>query len=276
MNLLAAIWDGLDKGTLANWATFVIAAIALLQPHAISLWNRYFRRPLVSVSLRPIGELGLFVGGHSVVLVGTAFVKNRSCVIKNIHLKVTREQDQATLELSWAAFRPLEFSADPNRQTLTLATATQVSPDSPLAFQLLFAPELGSADPHVDAIKAAAFQAHVRLYPEVQQAQPDLPNDALLAVVNGRVSQDKATRTEIQRYWQQLNDDYFWKPGKFKATMRLELGEGNADPIHLTFEVDSAGSQSLRANCIAISEGVVGPSGFLYSHVIRLEEGSSA
>ncbi len=172
----------LELGTVANWATAAIAILALLQPHLINLYKKYFGKPKLTARLMSDIELGYVQAGPTLNLIGTLVVENNGCFVDRIVLNVTRELDGAKLPTVWVAFRSLEMLFPPQPITAKVATGVQVTPENPYPFNIYFAKRL--IDPEASAaaerIQKLALDARPGVIARISSENPELPIDLFM------------------------------------------------------------------------------------------------
>lgn len=96
--------ENVNKMTTYEIITIIIAIIALVQPWAIALCRKFFSK--AEVSFIPSAKIKLYYNrsGAYIYLGGVIESKHKSTIVKNISVKLIRQNDKAELMMDWSSF----------------------------------------------------------------------------------------------------------------------------------------------------------------------------
>lgn len=243
-----------ELGTWAEWASFVIAVVALLQVWIIAIWKRYRPGRLAIYESGNI-EVGFSVFGSTISLRGSLRALHREVFITSAKLHVVRLKDKAESNFNWRLFRP--FSVDVSGKedaTVDPVAGFALTPATSFKYHIFFASDAFVAEfqPSADKLRdewpsffSTDLAAH---YPEKTATEVKAGSVEFEASLGRYLSTARPAAL-----WAELNHSFFWQPGDYSIELRVS---GEKLPKLATkswrFAVTPKDSDSMRLNTIGI------------------------
>ncbi len=252
-----------------GWS-FLVAAVALVQPWVIALWRRYFRRGDVRVYETRFGniEVGYTANGATLSLLFTARAVHREQFVRDISVTVIKERDKSHHRFEWRFFRPLTISPyPPYPEAMELPASFLLSPGQPRTLRIVFGdidvePEMRLISERVMAlweehrpmIEAGELDEEGRPYLGlVPPGDPSFPREAARSF-------DGMSKTPAYReILTALDRRCYWEPGRYNMTVTVTTTESAT--THATtfgFTLTERDSRSLRSNGDTIVRALLG------------------
>ncbi|HYE00610.1 MAG TPA: hypothetical protein VEH84_14600 [Alphaproteobacteria bacterium] len=245
----------------SEWLKLSIAVVALIQPWLIWIYKRFFQRTKIKVYQTGRIEIGFGMLGPSICIAGSLYAANRTFVTQNMKLRLTRERDNAMIDMSWIFFRDEKIDVNSGTSSsITAASAFPVEHGTAKFFNVMFR----------NNQIANTFENYLN---KIQGARNEY--DAL--VIQGKEDGDKLVdflfRNVNQNLTRPIDEELFWKPSRYNIDLIITTA-GSKRPImeHWTFEINEQESNTLRDNNIRIvlsACGLVQTFSFLYKEYSR-------
>jgi hypothetical protein len=251
-----------ELGTWAEWASFIIAVVALLQVWAIALWKRYRPGQLAIYESGNI-ELGFSVFGPTISLRGSLRALHREVFVTSAKLRVVRLKDKAESNFSWRFFRP--FSVDVSGKedsTVDPVAGFALTPATSFKYHIFFASDAFVAEfqPSADKVRdewPTFFSADLATHsPGKTGAQLPTGSVEFEASLGRYLNTAKPTAL-----WAELNHSFFWQSGDYLLELKVS-GEKLPKPATKLwrFAIAQTDSDSMRLNAIGILRALSGSS----------------
>jgi hypothetical protein len=224
---------------LKGWGSLIVATIALIQPWALALFRRLFRRGTIDIypSLRmEIGYAGL---GPTVGLTGTLRAVHKDHFVESIQLSVTKQKDDSHHEFDWILFRAGKFAigvGGGSEVTAELISSFMLTTAQPYRYNVLFqdAATQGEMRRHIEHIQAEWTKARTAAGPET----------AADAVFDALVKQGTFTES-----YTALDRLMYWEAGKYTLVILVNTARPEQAIIdEWQFELTEDDIKTLRLN----------------------------
>ena len=227
------------------WA-IVLSVIALLIPDIKWVHNRYIKK--IKIDFLPSGKITLFFNnsGAYISLGGVYDTKNKPATIKDISAQVIRESDNSTLSLTWSSFPSPVFRQVAGNYETSFETAHAFKAEADTLTPAFI--EFACATENMnDKIKA-------HLSPLVHAAVPITTNPNIQFLEAGNIFHELP---EFHTAELELNDEFFWKTGKYKLCLMTKYNNTSFTKTYL-FSLSDSDSKTLRSNIQGLLLNVLG------------------
>ena len=212
--------------TIYEIITAIVAAIALLQPWVIKLWNIIFRK--LKITLIPSGKIKLFYNrsGAYVQIGGVIEAKNQDTVIKDISAKIIRLCDNAELKMDWSSFTPPVYQSIAGNIVTTTETAhpfkVKANDLSPVFV------EFCNID---DSFLNHLAEIHNSLAVKAQSiANPTIPLEC--------ARQALKETPDYQSAKEELLESFYWKVSQYVLRISIRYGNNSVKDFSYKFSLD--------------------------------------
>lgn len=227
---------------LKNWATEIVAVIALLQPWVIAAWRRFVRRGAVEIYPTGTIEIGYSGFGATIGLQGTLRARDRDLFICLIHLELVRERDQYRREFEWGLFRSFRVIVGrPQELALALPAGFMLITSQPFRYNIQF--------------HDLDLQGDIRpLLEQLQQAWVQAT-----AAPGGMVYDQFAMTPQHVGAYTEVNRRCYWEVGTYRLTLSVETARPDRHFEQTwSFELSQQDVNRLRLNPIVVLWEVCG------------------
>ncbi|HKG48339.1 MAG TPA: hypothetical protein VKB02_16500 [Pyrinomonadaceae bacterium] len=214
---------------IETW-TFIVAAIALLQPWCIAVYKRLVKAGKIDIYETASPEIGFSAFGPTIGLFGTLRARDRELFIRIAELEVLRIDDKWHRQFDWIAFRPLTtvVGRPTNELEVTLPASFMINPSQPHPYNILFSdPEIrGNIQTVLIPLKEQwtsylfnLAKIKTVLARPVERQQAELMKIAQEAFTD--FARDRAYSEALER----LHALFPWRPGTYAVTLIARTAE---------------------------------------------------
>lgn len=214
----------------------VIAVIALLQPWIIKFYNHFLRK--ICVSFIPSAQIKLYYNrsGAYVYLGGVIESKNQAAVIKDISVKVIRQNDKAELKLDWSSFMVPVFQSVGGNAVTTSEIARP------------FKVEAGSLYPVFVEFASVDTQENNRR----SEIYSTMTTEAFNIIQpNVTIEQAKKMLVSLQNYQDfrdELLQNFYWKEADYIIELTITYNESKTKQYRYKFSIDADEAVAFKEN----------------------------
>ena len=214
----------------------ILAALAIIIPALKWAYDKWIKK--LSLTFLPSGTMTLFhnKSGSYLSLGGVYSAKNKSAIIKEINALVIRESDNANLEMTWSTFSSPVFKKVAGNYESSFETAHPFKVDSD-SLEPVFVEYTNSKEnltEKTDLILKPVYDVAMMILSS--------PNIDIISADNQVKNTQEAKKALIA-----LNDDFFWKPGKYKLEMITYFNDSQMRDMY-EFDISNQESENLRRN----------------------------
>ena len=214
----------------------ILAFFALVQPWIIKWWMSYFN-PLKLSFIRP-KKISLFYNksGSYVYIDGVIESKNRSIVVRDIEVKIVRDNNKTELNLDWSTFRAPVFQQIGNNSVVTneVAHPFVIAKDTLIPVYTEFA--LANQD-EVDQLEC------------VYNEMATLTMRLVESISNyDQVKAELEASDVYKRNREKLLENFYWKEGKYYMDLIITYNDDNKKTFRFCFDLNGHDSARLKAN----------------------------
>ena len=214
----------------------VIAVIALLQPWIIKFCNRFLRK--ICVSFIPSAQIKLYYNrsGAYVYLGGVIEAKNQIAVVKDISVKVIRQNDKAELKLDWSSFvAPIFQSVGGN----AVSTSEIARP---------FMVEVGSLYPVFVEFASVNTQENDRLAEIYSIIAAEAFSITQSDVTLAQAKQRLADSQNYKNFRDELLQNFYWKEADYIIELTITYNERKIKQYRYKFNIDANEAAAFKEN----------------------------
>lgn len=216
----------------------VIAGFALIQPWAMWVFKKIFRK--IKVSFMPSAKIKLFYNrsGAYLLMGGVIESKNQNCVVKNISAKVIRQKDNAELKLDWSSFiSPINQSVGNN----FINTNENARPFKIVANELspIFV-ELANEDENVNN---RLFEIYNKITLDTDKMLKQNPNMNF-----DKTKEEFSKNSNYKKSKQELLEDFYWKESAYVVEFVIVYNNNRRIVYKYQFDINKKESASLKEN----------------------------
>jgi hypothetical protein len=238
----------------------IVAVIALGQPWAIALWQRFFRQGTIDIHETGSIEIGYSNFGATIGLNGTLRAVHRDQFVRSVELVLTKLKDSSRHVLEWGVFRS---------QKISLTGSGEAFIELPAGFMLTTAqPQRYNIQFYDTAVQQEMSPHVVEVQREWQKEFMNLGIGKLLELgvdaetISGRVNEAyakfSATRSHVNAYTA-LDRLCYWEPGRYSLLMRVNTARPERSFTEAwTFELSEEESNTVRFNAVSIVQAACG------------------
>ena len=245
-----------------EWAAFIVAVIALVQPWILYGWKTLFRKGNIEFHETGKIELGFSNFGPTIGILGTYRAINRDLFISSIELTVIRLKNKSQNDFGWMAFRSTILSL-PNLTPshLELPTGFLVRQDKPLSLHVLFNDK--STESEISTVAKSQLSGfvdfeneHFSFIPNYQKV-PD--SGSLTTLDQKKEFQDLVKNKDWQRNcYTKVDRSYYWEPGEYSLLISIKTSDANVLFTKLLkFVISEEDSKALKLNVIRITDATM-------------------
>ncbi len=248
-------------------ATLVTALIAILQPWAIRVWERYRRRGSLCIYEAGAIEIGYAIVGPTVGLMGTLRAVNEDQFVSRISVSVTRRKDGARHVLEWAVLRPSSLTLGGNQPlSVEIPTGFLIPTAQPYRFNIQFHDALTSIDVTKNLTRARdGWQTY-------------LANSGWQSTVEGqselvRLTLEYSATPVVLSAARELDRLCYWEAGDYELELRVETTRPDKPYTkRWNFGLTPEHASLLRANANMMTWNTYAPPGGQYYFAYVLYE----
>lgn len=214
----------------------VIAVIALLQPWIIKFCNHFLRK--ICVSFIPSAQIKLYYNrsGAYVYLGGVIESKNQVAVVKDISVKVIRQNDKAELELDWSSFvAPIFQSVGGN----AVSTSEIARP---------FMVEAGSLYPVFVEFASVNTLENDRLAEIYSTIAAEAFSITQSNVTFEQAKQRLVGSQNYQNFRDELLQNFYWKEADYIIELTITYNERKTKQYRYKFNIDANEAAAFKEN----------------------------
>ena len=214
----------------------VIAVIALLQPWIIKFCNHFLRK--ICVSFIPSAQIKLYYNrsGAYVYLGGVIESKNQAAVIKDISVKVIRQNDKAELNLDWSSFMVPVFQSVGGNAVSTSEIARP------------FKVEAGSLYPVFVEFASVNTQENNRRSEIYSTIAAEALNITRLNVTVEHAKQMLVNSQNYQAFRDELLQNFYWKEADYIIELTITYNEKKTKQYRYKFNIDTNEAAAFKEN----------------------------
>lgn len=258
---------------LRVWGTFVIAAIALLQPWIIAAWKKFVRRGAVEVFETARIEVGLGNFGPTVTLSGTVRAIHQDVFIQEMYLQVRRERDSSQHTLKWMVFRSPSFDNSGKSVSVELASGFLLSTQQPRVLTTVFSDlETRSL---MQAIVQPVSDEWLKLVAEFFKSAEAHPNKLELpskwAEASRSLYEQFSPRKVHVDSFTALDRLFYWEEGWYSLTLVIRTSRPDQQfETQFRMYLSANDSNALRMNNLRILSAICeqGEPNWVYANVV--------
>lgn len=223
----------------------IIAVIALFQPWIIKLYNHFLKK--IRVSFIPSAQIVLYYNrsGAYVYLGGVIESKNQAAVIKDISVKVIRQNDKAELNLDWSAFRVPVFQTIGGNPVTTSEIARP------------FKVEVGSLYPVFVEFASVNTQENSRRSEIYSILAAEAFNITQLNVTFEQAKKMLVASQYYQDFKDELLQDFYWKEASYIIELTITYNEEKTKQYRYKFSIDASEYVAFKENIEKLLQGAI-------------------
>lgn len=214
----------------------VIAIIALLQPWLIALYNRYFKK--IKVTFTPSAKIKLYYNksGAYIYLGGVIESQNKAAIVKDISVKLIRQNDRAELNLDWSSFMLPIFQSVGGNPVVTNEIARPFKVDANSLYPVFV--EFAT----VNMPEASKLS---EIYETIYAQARSLP---IAAMLPEQAKQALAETECYKRCKDELLQNFYWKAADYIIELAISYNEKKATRLRYAFSIDAEEAAKFKGN----------------------------
>lgn len=225
--------------------TTVIAVIALLQPWIIMFYNHFLKK--ICVSFIPSAQIKLYYNrsGAYVYLGGVIESKNQAALVKDISVKVIRQNDKAELNLGWSSFMVPVFQSIGGNSVTTSEIARP------------FKVEAGDLYPVFIEFASVNIQDNSRRSEIYNIMASEAFNITRSIVTIEQAKQMLVNSQHYQAFRDELLQDFYWKEADYIIELSITYNEGKTKQYRYKFSIDANEAAMFNENIEKLLKGSI-------------------
>lgn len=223
----------------------IIAVIALFQPWIIKLYNHFLRK--IRVSFIPSAQIMLYYNksGAYVYLGGVIESKNQAAVVKDISVKVIRQNDKAELNLDWSSFRVPVFQTIGGNPVTTSEIARPFKVESGSLYPVFI--EFASVNTSENSRRSEIYST----------LEAEAFNITQLNVAFEQAKQMLVASQYYQDFKDELLQDFYWKEAGYIIELTITYNEEKTKQYRYKFSIDAIESVAFKENIEKLLQGAI-------------------
>jgi len=244
-----------------EWATSVIAFVALVQPWVIALLRRWLRRGSISIYETGLIEISYGSLGPTIGLHGTLRAQDRDFFIRSAHLDLVKQSDRSQHRFQWLALRSARVTVGRlDEMTLEIPAGFMLLTSQPHRYNIVFGDTARQEQirPILEGLRLAWSQwLWNRLGAAVQTtADPTALEQLRHEAYAGYRAEFVREQVHVEAYTA-IDRMSYWEPGRYEMTLVVNTTQPDRSFSHRwEFELSAADVANLRLNVVVALEEV--------------------
>lgn len=217
-------------------AATAIAVLALLQPWIIKLCDRIFRK--IRISFIPSAKIKLYYNrsGAYIYLGGVVEAKNKAAVVKDISVRVIRQNDKAELNLDWSSFVVPVFQSIGGNAVTTSEIARP------------FKVEAGSLYPIFIEFASTNIKENNRLAEIYSTIAAEASAIVRPGIAIEQVKQELRDSISYQTFRDELLQNFYWKAGHYLIELTIQYNDTKVRQYRFNFDIAAEEAAAFKGN----------------------------
>jgi hypothetical protein len=257
------MWEPIIK-----WCTLVIAALALIRPELVFLFNRVFKKEEIEIHKFGNIEVEYNQFGPVIGVYGQLRCLNRDLFVHRIDLKLERKRDTSTHPFEWFLFRSTKFTIKGEVGPLERPSGIMLSTSSPHRFLISF-----NDTETYDVMRQAAEKLNKEwtdyIFEQKKQIGLDNADLSKLEITKHykNFKEGKGGKSDRETY-ATLNREFYWSPGDYNLEIIVSTWKPKLKfKEKWEFKLTEKDSEILRLNIIKLMDDIYGsPEGNNYTY----------
>jgi len=234
---------------IKDWATPIIAVIALIQPYLILMVRKLFRPGRLATYPSGQVSVGYAMVGPNLGLSGTIRSFNREMFVHSIDVILKKVRDSSTHEFNWAFFMSPNLNLkDPTNIQMAIPSGFKVGPKIPQRYNVAFVDT--DTQEEIQLLGEQLRQHWEKFCEERGGIVAVLSNPELSNVQD----EFRKTKPPVNTYGE-FDRKIYWEVGEYEITIRLHSSEPTSTfSENFKFELNGSDVDKLRLNVVSMME----------------------